>query len=233
MRIRPGIIIAIVVVFAVLIGGRQLGWFGDKAKTDSGDSQTLTEGSGEAGIATAVAPSATPGNANTIPQPAPANRTVVGNRGAITTPGGTPTAVPTKIEDWEQRVDDLLTAQGDETQKAKQLLEIFPNLPEDGQIEAAQHLSNLLPDEEYASLAPILTNASTPEEVLDVLMTDVLNRPNPLKLGTLLEVARAPNHPKAEEARDVLEVYVDENYGEDWSAWQAAIQKWIKENPEE
>jgi hypothetical protein len=73
----------------------------------------------------------------------------------------------------------------------------------------------------------------TPEAVLDVLMTDVLNRPNPVKLGTLLEVARTPNHPKAEEARDVLEVYVDENFGEDWAAWQAAVEKWIKENPEE
>lgn len=233
MRIRPGIVIAIVVVFAVLIGGRQLGWFGGKARTDSGEGQTLTEGPGETVTPTAVAPSVTPANGNPISQPVTVNPPKAGNRGAIAAPGGTPTAVPGKIEDWEQRVDDLLTAQGDETQKAKQLLQIFPNLPEDGQVEAAQHISNLLPDEEYALLAPILTNASTPEEVLDVLMTDVLNRPNPIKLGTLLEVARTPNHPKAEEARDVLEVYVDENYGEDWTAWQTAIQKWIKENPEE
>jgi len=232
MRIRPGIVIAIVVVFAVLIGGRQLGWFGGKARTDSGE-VTLTEGLGETVAPSVVSPSVTLPNVSTIPQPVLVNPPKAGNRGAIAAPGGAPTAIPTKIEDWEQRVDDLLTAKGDETQKAKQLLEIFPNLPEDGQIEAAQHISNLLPDEDYASLAPILTNASTPEEVLDVLMTDVLNRPNPMKLGTLLEVARTPNHPKAEEARDVLEVYVDENYGEDWTAWQTAIQKWIKENPEE
>ena len=30
MRIRPGILIAIVAVFAVLIGGRFLGWYGSK-----------------------------------------------------------------------------------------------------------------------------------------------------------------------------------------------------------
>ena len=42
-----------------------------------------------------------------------------------------------------------------------------------------------------------------------------------------------PNHPKAEEARDLLEVLVDENYGEDWAAWKTAVEKWLKENPDE
>ena len=127
----------------------------------------------------------------------------------------------------------MLTGQEDEAQKAKLLLALFPKLPEDGQVEAAQHISNLLPDEEYSSLAQTLTNAAMPEAVLDVLMTDVLNRPNQLKLETLLDVARMPNHPKAEEARDVLEVFVDENYGEDWAAWKTAVEKWLKENPDE
>jgi hypothetical protein len=110
---------------------------------------------------------------------------------------------------------------------------MFPRLPEDGQVEAAQHLSNLTPDEQFASLANILTNAAMPEAVLDVMMTDVLNRPNQLKLEALLDVARTPNHPKAEEARDVLEVFVDENYGDNWAAWKSAVDKWLKENPDE
>src|SRR5688572_14896918 len=115
MRIRPGIIIAIVAVFAVLIGGRQLGWFGGQAKTDSGEGQTATEGPGEAVTPSGFAPSATPADANTVPKPAPVNLLKAGNRGAIAAPGGEPAAIP-KIEDWEQRVDDLLTAKGDETQ---------------------------------------------------------------------------------------------------------------------
>jgi len=151
-------------------------------------------------------------------------------------PVGTPPptdAVNGPIPDWEQRIDDVLTAKEDEDQKAKRLLDLLPHLPEDGQVEAAQHLSNLLPDEQYAVLAQTLTNAHTPEAVLDVLMTDVLNRPNPIKLSTLLEVARTPDHPKADEARDVLEVFVDEDYGKNWDAWEAAVQKWLKENPDE
>jgi hypothetical protein len=112
------------------------------------------------------------------------------------------------------------------------LLSLLPNLPEDGQVEAAQHLSNLLSDEDFNLLGPTLTNAAVAEAVLDVLMTDVLNRPNNLKLPALLEVARIPGHPKASEARDILEIFVDDNFGEDWAAWQAAVGKWMAENPE-
>src|SRR5205814_8807848 len=101
-------------------------------------------------------------------------------------PDGVPTEPATGpaggvITDWEQRIDDVLTAKEEEDQKAKRLLALLPNLPESGQVEAAQHLSNLLPDEEYAALAQTLTNDHTPEAVLDVLMTDILNRPNPVK----------------------------------------------------
>ena len=137
------------------------------------------------------------------------------------------------ITDWEERIDDLLTSKDDENLKAKHLLSIFHNLPEEGQIEAAQHLSNLLADEDYGALKSTLTNAAVSAEVLDVLMTDVLNRPNQIKLESLLEVARVPNHPNAEEAIDVLEVFVDENHGTDWAAWEAAVKKWLKENPDE
>jgi hypothetical protein len=137
------------------------------------------------------------------------------------------------IADWEQRIDDVLTAKEDENVKVKKLLEIFPNLPEEGQVEAAQHLSNLLPDEQYPALANTLTNAHAPEAVLDVLMTDVLNRPNSIKLYTLLDVARTPEHPKAEEARDVLEVFTDKDCGSDWACWKAEIDRFRKENPDD
>jgi hypothetical protein len=232
MRIRPGIIIAIIAVFAVLIGGRQFGWFGGKTRVEGAGGQGA--GTTPAESSDSVIPTAAePGTASSLSQSQKTPSAAIPGRGALATPAGTPAPVPTTIEEWEQRIDDVLTTAGDETQKAKQLLAFFPNLPEDGQVEAAQHISNLLPDEEYALLAPALINPQTPEEVLDVLMTDVLNRPNDLKLGTLLEVARTPNHPKAEEARDVLEVYVDENYGDDWAAWDSAVKKWLKENPEE
>ena len=144
-----------------------------------------------------------------------------------------------KIADWEQKIDDVLTAQDDEGAKAKRLLEIFDRLPEDGQVEAAQHISNLLPDEQYAELSKRLVDPKTPEGVLEVLMTDVLNRPNKLKLDALFDVARVPNHPKAEEARDVLEVFLDDvdwdavKASGNWDLVRAEKDKWLKENPDQ
>lgn len=224
MRIRPGVLIAIVAVFAVLIGGRFLGWYGGKPAE--------VTGTGEPPGATAPStseppPAITPPRSNPLrPVASATQQTLTSTTPLLPTP-----AAP--IADWEEKIDGILTAQEEDGQKAKRLLAMFPNLPEDGQVEAAQHISNLLPDEQYSSLAQALTNAAMPEAVLDVLMTDVLNRPNQLKLETLLDVARTPNHPKAEEALDVLEVFVDENYGQDWAAWKNAVEKWLKENPDE
>lgn len=230
MRVRS-VLIAVGVMFGVLIIGRFAGWIG-KSPTDVTSS-------------TAPAPStpSTPADSHGSPPepptslaPPPLATATPRPTPNVTPPPTTPPPAPAPaglITDWEQRIDDVLTAKDDENQKVKKLLEIFPHLPEDGQVEAAQHLSNLLPDEQYASLANTLTNAHAPEAVLDVLMTDVLNRPNAIKLSTLLDVARTPEHPKAEEAKDVLEVFVEGDCGNNWACWKEAIDKWLKENPDE
>src|SRR6185503_9478614 len=98
-------------------------------------------------------------------------------------------------------------------QKAKKILEMFPKLPEEGQEEAAEHLANLLPDDHYDAARQLLTNVKTSELVLDALMSDLLNRPNALKLPVLLEMARAPEHPRGEEAKEFLELYLEKDYG--------------------
>jgi len=136
------------------------------------------------------------------------------------------------IVNWEEKIEEILGAEGDEAGKAKQMLALFPRLPEDGQVEVAQHLSNLLSDEDYAPLGKLLTDPQLPEDVLDVLLVDVLNRPNGLKLPLLLNVAREPQHPKASEAKDLLELYLEEDYGNDWNKWQAKLDQWIKDNPD-
>lgn len=221
--------VAVIAVFAVLIGGRYLGWFGGKKPIETVNAQETARAEGEP-TAVNVSPAPPPAAAPT-PRPAQAPVSPAPAAGQVPTP--TPAPAAGIIADWEQRIDNLLTTPGDESAKSRELLAMLPRLPADGQVEAAQHLSNLLADEDFKLLTPTLTNAAVSEEVLDVLMTDVLNRPNELKLPALLEVARIPNHPKAEEARDILEVYVDENYGENWAAWQSAVEKWLKENPDQ
>ena len=91
------------------------------------------------------------------------------------------------IPDWEDKVDNILTSEIPDNEKAKKMLEMFPQLNAEAQEEVAHHLSNLVPDEEYAPLGNYLTNAALPEAVLDVLLEDVFNRPNSVKLPKLLE----------------------------------------------
>ncbi len=226
MRIRPSVMVVVLAVLAVVFGGRYLGWFGGKGPGSDPRGPELAGGSIEPTTIN-VTPSPTP------PAPAPPPRMRPAPALPIENPVAPAAAAAGVIKDWEQRIDNLLTTPGDESAKGRELLAMLPNLPEDGQVEAAQHMSNLLADEDFKMLTPTLTNAAMPEAVLDVLITDVLNRPNELKLPALLDVARIPNHPKATEARDILEVYVDENYGEDWAAWTTAVEKWLKENPDQ
>ena len=239
MRIRPGLLITVLAVLGLLVAGRFFGWYGGHSqKTAATPTAAQASSKDPANQPTTVTVS--PGRPEPAPVPPPRPMRPVPPATAVAPPvASTPTPTPTPppaaglIKDWEERIDKILTTEGTESAKSKELLEMLPNLPEDGQVEAAQHLSNLLADEEFKLLTPTFTNAAVAESVLDVLMTDVLNRPNQLKLPALLDVAQIPNHPKAEEARDILEVFVDENYGQDWAAWKAAVDKWLKENPDE
>ena len=104
-------------------------------------------------------------------------------------------------------MDEILGSASPDADKAKQMIEMFPRLPADGQEEVVRHLTNLLPDQDYGLMRSFLTNAALPENVLDFLLDDVLNRPNSLKLPALLEVARNAQHPKAAEAKDFLELF--------------------------
>jgi len=144
-----------------------------------------------------------------------------------------PSATATNlITDWEDKLDDILGSEGQDTDKAKQMLAMFPRLPEDAQVEVVQHVSNLLPDQEYAPLGKLLLDSKLPEAVLDMLIVDVLNRPNSLKLPLLLEIAQNPQHPKAGEAKDLLELYLEQDYGTDWNQWQAKLKQWMIDNPD-
>jgi len=118
------------------------------------------------------------------------------------------------ITNWEDRVEEILADDTDDTNKVALLFALFPNLPPDGQTEVAQHLSNLVDDDS------------------DVLLSDLLNRPNATKLPVLLDIASNPDHVKAGEAKDLLELYLDQDYGTDWDKWRQAAKDWLKDNPD-
>jgi hypothetical protein len=145
-----------------------------------------------------------------------------------TLPPSGPDAAAAVAPAWESTIDGILRSNVSEAQMAQMLINILPTLPEDGQIEAANHIANLLPDSEYNSVRPLLLNTSLPESVLSVFFTDLMNRDDPTKLNAFLDIAQIPNHPFQAEALSDLQIYVGDDYGTDWPKWKSAVAQYLK-----
>jgi len=216
MRKFSTVLVVIGLIATIAVLGLVAGWWGGtkpSPKPDSG-SEASSQGSGEQ----------RPRARN--PSTPPVHRTTRTN-----THPNAPTSANV-ITNWEDRIDTILTGEEPETDKAKKMIELFPNLPPEAQEEVAHHISNLTTDENYAPIGKFLTNTALPEAVLDVFTEDVLNRPNSIKLPALLDIARDPQHPKAGEAKDILELFLEDDFGTDWTRWQARLDQWLKDNPD-
>ena len=149
-----------------------------------------------------------------------------------------PIPPPKPLEEWELKIDQALRANPDNseaanTATAKVLINMLPTLPPDGQADAAQHISNLLLDQDYNAVLPLVKNPALPEEVLDVFLTDLLNREDAVKLPVLLEIAKISNHPHHEESMADLQVFLDVDHGTDWPKWEASLKAYLKTQAEE
>ena len=131
---------------------------------------------------------------------------------------------------WEQQLDDVLLADTDANTKADRILALIPTAPTNAQVELSQHLVNMVQDDHYAGAAQLLTNPATPADVSTVLMNDLLNRNNTLKLPMLLAVARDDDHPLKGQAREMLELLIQQDDGTNWDQWGASITAWLQNN---
>jgi hypothetical protein len=225
MRSSVKILVAIGILAAIVMVGVMQGWFGANAPKPL---------PGQPPNPVATAPSNSVAITST-PKPGgvqPGTNPVTGVKPSTQVQVSVTAANPSVITNWEERLDAILEPEGAEADKAKKLLALFSHLPEEGQVEVVQHLSNLVADQDYEALGKLLVDPTLPEDVLEQLMADILNRPNSLKLPLLVEVARNPQHPKAEDAKDLLELYLEEDYGQDWTKWQAKVVEWVQKNPD-
>ena len=134
--------------------------------------------------------------------------------------------------EWEQKLDAVLLSEADDNTKADRILALIPTAPPDAQAELSQHLVNMVRDDHYDGAAQLLTNAATPTAVSSVLMNDLLNRNNTLKLPMLLSVAREDNNPLKDQAREMLELLIQEDNGTNWDQWSSSIDAWLQNNPQ-
>jgi hypothetical protein len=173
-------------------------------------------------VVIAAAPPAPAPESNIVRNPAPRPRPA----------NPAPAPPPQYATDWEQKLDDILLSDADANTKADQILALIPTAPPDAQVELSQHLVNMVQDDHYSGAAQLLTNAVTPSAVSTVLMNDLLNRANTLKLPMLLAVAQNNDHPLKDQALEMLELLLQQNDGSNWDQWSDSINSWLQNNPQ-
>jgi hypothetical protein len=134
---------------------------------------------------------------------------------------------------WEEKLEDILLHGGDANAQSDKILALMATASPDAQLELSQHLINMTQDDHYDGVAGLLTNATTQKPVSTVLMNDLLNRRNTLKLPMLLAVAENDDHPLKGEAKDLLGVFIQTDYGTNWSDWSGAVTNWLQQNEQQ
>jgi hypothetical protein len=134
---------------------------------------------------------------------------------------------------WETEMKVILRSRVAPTEQARQLLDRLRTVPPEAYSALVETAASRLPDQDYNSVAlPILLEAKTDGAILMPLLTDLLERPDPIALPALLRIAQTPNHPLAPSALDTLALLVGADHGQDWMKWQAAVAQAVKASPE-
>jgi hypothetical protein len=168
--------------------------------------------------------------------PAPQRETVLRDS---PTPVSTPTAAPdappavVPLAAWEERLGDILTAPGDTATAARALLAAMSGLPEEAQEQYIAHALNLCEDSDFPRVEEIYLRQGTPPSVVEAIFNESLNRPDELKLPLMAKTMGIPNHPMADEARGILELYLElEPDAPPPGSWDIAVRDYLKKQQE-
>lgn len=143
-------------------------------------------------------------------------------------------SVPAGGAQWEDRLDNILSSEADDQTIVRQLLEGLTSLPAEAQEEFIVHALNLCEDENYAQVESIYLASGTPPVVAEEIFDDSLNRSDEVKLPLLAKTMRNPAHPMAQEAREILEMYLDLDEGAMPPAgWEAAVTDYLAQENQE
>lgn len=140
---------------------------------------------------------------------------------------------PVPVTNWSTQMGAVLTGEVSTTNKAIGLLGLFPNLPEEGQVAAAQHSSRLLPDNYYGALGTQMTNSTVAPAARRAIFADLLTRPNNVKLPWLVAVASAAMDGQSDEAALLLKSILNEDHGTDWPLWRERVAVWMSLHPDQ
>ena len=215
-KLRPGQLFGIFLAIVALAGA---GWLLFSNTDDPDDTDWTTTPPPEVDPGTDPENVPLPPDSPTPPKPNPSP--------------SPPTASPDKLAEWEATISNALADDSISNEQAVDRLLVLaadPTVDETVRLDATEHALNLTEDETFSKVMPIWKDPATPVDMLDSILSDLYNRGDRVKLEAVLEAAKVANHPLHEDNIELLEFYVDENYGDDWDAWGEAVNTYFVEN---
>jgi hypothetical protein len=127
-------------------------------------------------------------------------------------------------EAWAEAIDTVLRDDGEVTAKSRRMLQLIPHLPPALQAEAAQHLVNFATDAAPGAVVEPLLDSRIDPSAHGVLLLGLLQRADRIRLPTLLQIARSPEHAKCADALQYLHFLLESDDPADSPAWEGRIE---------
>jgi hypothetical protein len=115
-------------------------------------------------------------------------------------------------------------------EKVERLLGAMSGLDDAGKKLALDYATQLITDDDYVRQRPRLLRVAASDELREVVMLDMLTRDDGIKMSSLVELMKTPSPTTRSEAREILEAFLDKDYGDDPQNWDAPVQQWVAEN---
>ena len=117
-----------------------------------------------------------------------------------------------------------------DTEKVERLLTMVSELSGNGKKIAMDYATQLITDEDYLRQRPRLLRLANSDELREVVMLDMLTRDDGIKMPSLVELLSAPSETTRSEAREILALFLEQDYGTDPKKWHEPLMKWLAEN---
>jgi hypothetical protein len=145
---------------------------------------------------------------------------------------------PAQLSDDRRELDETLrlfpgNTATDIANTAQALINLLPKLTKSGQTECAEHISNLLSDEEYPRVLQIWGNPASDPDVLKVFARDLMNRPARVMMPAMLDAIKMLDHPYHEEAKRTMRILLDQDHGDDTPQWERAMNAFLEKQADE
>jgi hypothetical protein len=117
-----------------------------------------------------------------------------------------------------------------DAEKVERFLGLIPSLSDKGKKIALDYATQLITDQDYLRQRPRLLRLAITDDLREVVMLDILTRDDGIKMPSLVELMKSPSEITRHEAREILEAFLDRDYGTDPHQWDAPVRQWVAEN---